>query len=119
MTETHSAMVRSRAIAKVRERIELNPTKGDWMVCDLDIERAVLRFVHERDAKEYAALTGFVALPLTPEVAAEDWSWRYACPRCGFVHIGVADQAACSRREDREDAQMETDLYWAKGGYAR
>ena len=101
---------RVTAIAKVRERIELNPTKGDWMVRDADAERAVLRFVHERDAKDYAALTGFVALPLTPDVAAEDWSWRYACPRCGFVHVALADQAACSRREDRDDASAIQEL---------
>jgi len=72
--------------------------------------------------------TGEVELEQAEALA--EGSWRFECARCGGVHTGPSDKAACSRREDsdepyvlspeeREDAQMETDLYWAKGGYAR
>lgn len=89
---------RTLAIAAVRDRIDRTTRKGEWMV--RDGRRAVLRFVHEADALEFARLTGLVAAPMTPEVAAEDWSWQYPCPRCGFQHRKENDRAACSRRED-------------------
>jgi hypothetical protein len=72
-------LMRSKALARIRNRIELNWTPGPYMVIDA-FGRVVWRLLQRDDAEEFAAVAGFgmKALPMTPEVASSNFKWNGA-----------------------------------------